>query len=74
MDNKKIIENKIVSDVRNLLSEHELGNLTKELLLNYVSSILQDTELDSRIIVKVLEQFGELGKYEALCIKINEGW
>ena len=38
--------------------------------------MLRDAEVDSRIVVNVLEDiiFGEDGKDEALSIKINEGW
>ena len=68
------IANCISSELSNLLSEFELGRLNKELILSYVSTILQDSKLDSRIILDVLEGFGEEGKEQALCIKVSEGW
>jgi hypothetical protein len=71
---KQQIENCLVSELRNMVSEHQLGRLTEELIYNYFRNFLCDAEVDSRITVNVLEQFGELGKEEARNIKINEGW
>jgi hypothetical protein len=71
---KQQIENCLVSELRNMVSEHQLGALTEELIYNYFRNFLCDAEVDSRITVNVLEQFGELGKEEARNIKISEGW
>jgi len=71
---KQQIENCLVSELRNMVSEHQLGTLTEELIYNYFRNFLCDAEVDSEITVNVLEQFGELGKEEARNIKISEGW
>lgn len=71
---QKQIENCLSCDLSNLVSEFELGTLTEEGVYGYFSSFLKDADVDSRIIVNVLEGFGELGKYEATAIKVNEGW
>ena len=70
----KEVENSVSSELKNLI--HDLNNqtLTEEILLNYISIILRDANVDSKIVVNILERFGNIGKYEALCIKINEGW
>jgi hypothetical protein len=72
----KQIENCITSELSNLIGEFESGTLDKEGILSYVSTILLDANLDSRIVVNILEQpdFGEEGQYQARCIKVNEGW
>ena len=74
MKTKKEIENCLYSELRNMITEYEYGKLTEELIYNYFRNFLCDAEVDSKIIVNVLEQFGELGKEEALSIKITEGW
>ena len=71
---KEEIENCLSSELGNMVSEFRNGTLTEELIYNYFKNFLCDSEVDSRITVNVLERFGELGKQEALCIKINEGW
>ena len=71
---KKQIENCLVSELRNMVSELQIGTLTEELLYNYFRNFMCDAEVDSEITVNVLEQFGELGKDEARSIKISEGW
>ena len=70
----KEVENSVSSELKNLI--HDLNNqtLTEEILLNYISIILRDANVDSKIVVNILERFGNIGKYEALCIKINECW
>jgi hypothetical protein len=72
----KEIENCLTSDLQNLIYEFNSGILTEEILYGYFSEFLLDANVDSKIIVNVLEQinFGELGKKQALSIKINEGW
>lgn len=72
----QIIENRLYSDLSNMVSEFESGQLTEKLIYNYFRLFLSDANVDSRIIVNVLEneRFGKLGKEEALSIKINEGW
>jgi hypothetical protein len=57
-----------------MVSEHQSGTLTEELIYNYFRMFLCDAEVDSKITVNVLEQFGELGEEEARNIKIHEGW
>lgn len=74
MKTKKEIENCLKSDLSNLVLEFENGSLTEEGIYNYFASFMRDAEVDSKITVNVLEQFGDLGKEEALSIKINEGW
>ncbi len=71
---QKQIENCLVSELRNLIDEYKLDRLSEECLYNYFRIFLQDSEVDSQIIVNVLEQFGELGKNEARSIKVDEGW
>lgn len=73
---KEKIVNCLTSDLCNLLSEFNNNQLTEEVLVGYFSQFLKDAKVDSKIIVNVLEDetFGEIGKYAALCIKINEGW
>lgn len=76
MKTKKEITNCLVSDLDNLISEFELNRLTTSDILNYFSVMMLDAEVNSQIIVNVLEneRFGKEGKEEALNIKINEGW
>lgn len=74
MKTSKEIENCLNSDLSNLVLEFENGSLTEEGIYNYFASFMRDAEVDSRIIVNVLEQFGELGKEEAISIKVKEGW
>jgi hypothetical protein len=73
---QKQIENCLTSELSNMISEFDNGELTEETLLGYFSIFLRDAEVDSRIVVNVLEQdrFGELGKEAAMGIKVNEGW
>jgi len=71
---KQQIENCLVSELRNMILEHDHGTLTEELIYNYFRHFLLDAGIDSRIVVNVLEQFGELGQEEARNIKICEGW
>lgn len=70
------IENRLYSDLSNMVLEFQSGQLTEELIYNYFKLFLSDANVDSEIIVNVLEndRFGKLGKEEALGIKINEGW
>jgi hypothetical protein len=74
MKTKQQIENCLVSELRNMISENEIGTLTEETIYNYFRNFLCDAGVDSRIVVNVLEQFGELGKEEARSIKVSEGW
>ncbi len=71
---KKEIENCLISELRNMVSEFQYNRLTEELIYNYFRNFMCDAEVDSEITVKVLEQFGELGKDEARNIKMCEGW
>ena len=71
---KQQIENCLFSDLNSMIQEFDNDILTKESILNYFSLFMRGAEVDSKITVNVLEKFGTLGKEEALCIKINEGW
>ena len=62
---KQQIENCLVSELRNMVSELQNETLTEELLYNYFRNFMCDAEVDSQITVNVLEQFGKLGKDEA---------
>lgn len=71
---KKQIENCLVSELQNMISDLKIGTLTEEMIYNYFKNFMCDAEVDSEITVNVLEKFGELGKEEARNIKIDEGW
>jgi hypothetical protein len=71
---QKEIENCLVSDLSNLISEFDNKTLTEEGIYNYFRNFMQDADVDSKITVNVLEQFGKSGKEEARSIKIEEGW
>jgi hypothetical protein len=68
--------NCIYGDLSDLLYELQSNKLDEESLYQYISSMLIDAGVDSRIVVNVLEKgrFGDTGKEVALGIKINEGW
>lgn len=68
------IRNSLTSELNSMILEHEHGVLDKESILTYFSAFLIDADVDSRIVVDVLEKFGDMGKDQALAIKINEGW
>lgn len=70
----KEIENRLVLDIENILFEAKHNTFDKGAILNSISTLLQDAEVDSEIIVNVLEQFGEEGKEVALAVKVKEGW
>jgi hypothetical protein len=74
--NRKEIVNCLISDLSDMISEHKSGILTEESIYSYFSEFLIYANVDSSIVVDVLEQpnFGELGKQQALSIKVNEGW
>jgi hypothetical protein len=72
--NKKQIENCLTSELRNMISEYKLGTLNESIIFNYFRNFLLDANVDSEIVVNVLENFGELGKEEARNIKVEEGW
>jgi len=70
------VQNCLHSDLRNMLYELEAGTINKEMILDFFSEILLDANVDSRIIVHVLEgkDFGQEGKDAARNIKVDEGW
>ena len=76
MKTKKEIENCLISDLSNMIYEVQSGNVDMEMIFGFFSEILLDAEVDSKIIVNVLEQenFGNLGKEHARYIKVDEGW
>lgn len=47
------IENCLTSELRNMVSELELGRLTEDLIYNYFRNFLSDANVDSKIIVNV---------------------
>lgn len=69
---RKEIENCLVSELRNMISDIEYGRLGKEEAFDYFKNFMMDAEVDSKITVNVLEDesFGELGKNEARNIKV----
>lgn len=73
MDNKQKKINKITSEIKDFMYEYSLS-LTddKSALLNCISSII--CELDTDIAIKVMENFEDEGKKQALSIKINYGY
>lgn len=76
MKTKEEIKNCLSSDLLNLIYEFHSGNITEEIIYGYFSDFLLDADVESKIIVDVLEgvEFGDLGKEQARYIKINEGW
>lgn len=73
---EKQIENCITSELGNMIVEFEEATLTEENIYYYISRILLDAQVNSDIVVNVLENnlFGKAGKEAALNIKITEGW
>ena len=76
MKSDQEIINCLVSELSNLIFDFKSNTLSEADLYNYFRNFLEDANIDSRIIVKVLEdeRFGDLAKDEALSIKIDEGW
>jgi hypothetical protein len=70
------IKNCLVSDLTNMISELEGGNMTKETLIDGITEMLDDAGLDTDILIKVLEdkRFGELGKDKSMAVKISYGY
>lgn len=74
MKTKEQIKNCLSSELSNLMYEFEFGSLTKEELIRYVSTMLIDAEVDSEMIVSVIDKLGEEGKEVAHEIKVDVGW
>lgn len=74
MNNKQEIENCLTFELESVISDFNSGILTSESILEYFSRMLLDSNVDSKIVVRVLEKFQEHGKEIALGIKVNEGW
>ena len=70
----KQIENCLFSELSEMVYEMECEELTMEYVFHHFRNFLIYSNVDSTIVVNVLEQFGKLGKEEALNIKITEGW
>lgn len=70
MKNKKAITNTIISEIQGLMLEEPPKD--KEVFLGYLSSII--CQFDTDIAIDVMEEFGDVGKQEALAIKINYGY
>ncbi len=73
---KQIAINKISSEVESTINDIQKDDFvfSQSELLNFTSRILNGANVDTDIIIDVLEQFGEAGKYEATAIKVNEGY
>lgn len=73
---KEEIENCLTSNLQNMIYELEVGNIDENLIYDFFSEILLDANVDSHIVVNVLERsnFGTSGKESARYIKVNEGW
>lgn len=54
---KKQIENCLTCDLRNMIVEFDNRNLTEDAIYSYFRQFLIDAEVDSQIVVNVLEQF-----------------
>lgn len=69
------IKNCLMSELYGMISEFELGQLNKEIILGYFTEFLLDANVDSDIVISVLEddRFGIEGKEQARCIKVAEG-
>lgn len=52
---KKEIEKCLTKELRNLVNELKSGSLTEEYIYNYFRLFLTDAEIDSQIVVNVLE-------------------
>lgn len=61
---KQATANCLTCELQNLISEFNNKTLTTEGIFNYFSNFLIDANVDSRIVVEVLEEerFGEEGK------------
>lgn len=72
----KQIENSLISNLSNIIAEFKLDRLTEQDIYNFFKHILIDANVDSEIVLNVLEdvRFGQLGKEEARNIKVDEGW
>lgn len=75
-ETQKEIENCLISELRNMISDIEYGRMGKEEAFDYFKNFMMDAGVNSKITVNVLEDesFGELGKNEARNIKVHEGW
>lgn len=73
---KEQVKNCLTSDLRNMIYEAQDKNFDEAIIFDFFSEILLDADVESEIIVDVLEsvEFGELGKCKARNIKVNEGW
>lgn len=71
---QKEIQNCLISELRNMVSEFETGQLTEDGIYNYFRNFMDDAEVDSEITVNVLEDesFNDLAKEEARNIKIRQ--
>ena len=61
-------------ELQTVLTEFETGQMHEGTILRAFSEFMKGAGLDSRITVKVLEQFGDEGKEQATSIKVCEGW
>lgn len=62
--------NTITGEIEGIINEHGIDDL--ESFLGYMSDIL--CQLDTDIAISVMENFGEEGKHQARCIKVNYGY
>ena len=65
--------NTIISEIRGFMLEFPPQYETdKESMLGYFSDII--CQLDTDIAIKVMEDFGKAGEYQAMSIKVNYGY
>lgn len=74
LDSERVAKvNHITSSIREYMDEFPPKHKGEiENILSYFSSII--CQLDTDIAIKVMEEFGEIGKNQALSIKINYGY
>jgi len=70
------IKNSVHSDMSNFLSEFKSGELDTESFLAYCANILLSADVDSDVVIDVLESptFGQEGKDIARNIKVVYGY
>ena len=74
LDKKRLGKSNIItSDIENFMLEFKPKNdADKENMLSYFSSII--CQLDTDIAIEVMNNFGDIGKNQAMSIKVNYGY
>jgi hypothetical protein len=62
--------NTIIMDIQSIMSEHNIED--KESFLGDMSNIL--CQMSTDVAIRVMENLGEEGKYQAHAIKVNFGY